>query len=272
MSSKAESKDINGAAAGHQPVAAKERYAFGGHLLEATPRLLSRQGERLAITPKSFDVLLLLVRNPGRVIGKEEFFQTLWPDSVVEEANLTQTIFVLRKILREKESGHSFISTIPGRGYSFVCPVSRIEEPPAHAVDSPPVHGGSRPSRALWVGIGIGTEYLPRGTLLALVLSTRIFRDFPAAISDCLRRHGVVARVLARREPSGVCLGRCRAARIPASILCELEAISPFASPMDRAPKPLLPGLLMGRLSLSCARVRGPHRSTPSPLPEDRNN
>ena len=156
MSSRAESKDINGAAARHQPVAAKESYAFGGHLLEATPRLLSRVGERLAITPKSFDVLLLLVRNPGRVIGKEEFFQTLWPDSVVEEANLTQTIFVLRKILREKESDQSFISTLPGRGYSFVCPVTRIEEPPAYAIDSPPVHGGPWPRRALWVGIGVG--------------------------------------------------------------------------------------------------------------------
>ena len=178
MSSKAESKDINGAAAGHQPVAAKERYAFGGHLLEATPRLLSRQGERLAITPKSFDVLLLLVRNPGRVIGKEEFFQTLWPDSVVEEANLTQTIFVLRKILREKESGHSFISTIPGRGYSFVCPVTRIEEPPAHAVDSPPVHGGSRPSRALWVGIGVGTSIC-----LAALFLLWFFRREPSGIS-----------------------------------------------------------------------------------------
>src|SRR5215213_928265 len=99
MSSRAGSKDINGAVTGNQHLASKGSYAFGGHLLEADPRLLSRQGERLAIAPKAFDALLLLVRNPGRVIAKEEFFQTLWPDSVVEEANLTQTIFVLRKIL-----------------------------------------------------------------------------------------------------------------------------------------------------------------------------
>ena len=109
--------------------------AFGGHLLEAGPRVLSRQGERLAITPKAFDVLLLLVRNPGRVIQKEEFFQTLWPDSAVEESNLTQTIFILRKMLREKESGQSFISTIPGRGYLFVCPVIPVEEPRPVAVN-----------------------------------------------------------------------------------------------------------------------------------------
>jgi Tol biopolymer transport system component/DNA-binding winged helix-turn-helix (wHTH) protein len=158
MSSKAESKDLNGGLIGDQPVAAKETYGFGGYLLEAGPRLLSRQGERLAITPKAFDVLHLLVRNPGRVIQKEEFFQTLWPDSVVEEANLTQTIFVLRKTLREKESGESFISTIPGRGYSFVCPVTRVEDaaPPPLIPAHPPALPRLGHSRRLAVVVASG--------------------------------------------------------------------------------------------------------------------
>lgn len=138
MSSKGPSKVLKADNSRDQFVGGKETYIFGGYRLESDSRLLSREGERLGITPKAFDVLLLLARNPGRVIEKEEFFRILWPDAVVEESNLTQTVFVLRKILREKESGQSFISTVPGRGYLFVCPVTQIDEPAPLSPDLPP--------------------------------------------------------------------------------------------------------------------------------------
>jgi len=178
MSSKAESKDLNGTINEHQPVAAKESYLFGGHLLEAGSRVLSREGERLGITPKAMDVLLLLVRNPGRLIPKEEFFQNLWPDCAVEEANLTQTIFVLRKILREKESSQTFISTIPGRGYVFSCPVTQTVDPLPATVRPTAAPAEIRQRRVGWVVAVAGTS-ICLAILAWLGISRRWSPDLP---------------------------------------------------------------------------------------------
>ncbi|HZR28936.1 MAG TPA: winged helix-turn-helix domain-containing protein [Terriglobales bacterium] len=98
-------------------------YEFGGFRLDTSQRMLTRNGEPLPIKPKSFDALLLFVQNSGRLLEKEELMKALWPESFVEEGNLSQNIFVLRKTLGNDQSGNSFIQTIPRRGYKFVAPV-----------------------------------------------------------------------------------------------------------------------------------------------------
>ena len=104
-------------------------YEFGRFRLDPQERLLRYDGRPLTLTPKAYDVLLALVRHPGRVLDKEELMRMVWPDSVVEEGNLAVTIFMLRRVLAEAPDGGSYIETVPRRGYRFVAPV--IDRPPA---------------------------------------------------------------------------------------------------------------------------------------------
>src|SRR6266404_3879307 len=102
-------------------------YGFGEFRLDLERRILLRNGQPVTVTPKCFETLALLVENSGSVLEKDHLLKSLWPDSFVEEANLTQNIFVLRKILGDDGNGHSFIQTIPRRGYKFVAKVTPIE-------------------------------------------------------------------------------------------------------------------------------------------------
>ena len=99
-------------------------YEFGPFRLEPATRRLLRQGEPLPLTPKAFDTLLFLVQNRERVVEKEEVLRRLWPDTVVEESNLAQNVFTLRKTLGDSPDGARFIATVPRRGYRFVAPVT----------------------------------------------------------------------------------------------------------------------------------------------------
>lgn len=103
---------------------AKRVYEFGPFRLDADERLLLRDGTALPLTPKLFETLLLLVENSGHLLLKDEMMKKLWPDSFVEEVNLSQNISRLRKILEETQS-QSFIGTIAGQGYRFVAHVRR---------------------------------------------------------------------------------------------------------------------------------------------------
>ncbi len=100
---------------------------FGPFRLEPRERLLKRDGHAVALTPKVFDLLCLLVSRQGKVISKDEIMEILWHDAVVEEANLVQNISVLRKALGHTP-GNEFIETVPRFGYRFVAPVQAIEE------------------------------------------------------------------------------------------------------------------------------------------------
>jgi WD40 repeat protein/DNA-binding winged helix-turn-helix (wHTH) protein len=101
-------------------------YEFAGFRLDMAKRILIRQGEPVALAPKVFDTLLFLVQNSGRILEKDELMRSLWPDSFVEEGNLSQNIFVLRKILGNDQNGN-LIQTIPRRGYRFVAIVKQID-------------------------------------------------------------------------------------------------------------------------------------------------
>lgn len=90
---------------------------------------LSWKNEPVPLTRKTFDLLMYLVDHADRVVGKEELLQTLWPGSFVEESNLSQQIFLLRKALSRHESGAKIIETVPGRGYRFAAAVTTDPSP-----------------------------------------------------------------------------------------------------------------------------------------------
>ena len=93
---------------------------FGPFTLDLDRRVLLREGAPVALTPKTFETLALLVRNSGRVVGKAELMDALWPDAVVEENNLNQQISALRKALGDRAEEGRYIKTIPGHGYRFI--------------------------------------------------------------------------------------------------------------------------------------------------------
>jgi DNA-binding winged helix-turn-helix (wHTH) protein/TolB-like protein/Tfp pilus assembly protein PilF len=97
---------------------ARDFYEFGNFKIDAVERLLLRAGQPVQLTQKVFDLLLLLVQNGGHVVEKDRLMKEIWPDSFVEEGNLTQNISVLRKVLSDE--GHQYIQTVPRRGYRFV--------------------------------------------------------------------------------------------------------------------------------------------------------
>jgi TolB-like protein/DNA-binding winged helix-turn-helix (wHTH) protein/Tfp pilus assembly protein PilF len=99
-------------------------YEFGPFRIDAMKRLLWRDGQLVQLTSKSLDTLLVLIKHRGQVVTKDDLMKTLWPDTVVEENNLTQQISMLRKVLGEKANEHRYVVTVPGRGYSFVAEVT----------------------------------------------------------------------------------------------------------------------------------------------------
>ena len=98
-------------------------YEFGDFRLDPTERLLTQGGTPISLTPKAFDLLVLLVKNSGHLLSKDELMQQIWPDSFVEEINLTQNISVIRKVLGDSTGGQRYVETVPKRGYRFTAPV-----------------------------------------------------------------------------------------------------------------------------------------------------
>ena len=104
----------------------KPLFAFGPFRLDPGSRRLLREGRPVALPPKAFDVLLALVEQRGQLIEKDELLRLVWPDVTVEEGNLTQHVFTLRKILGEEPGGAQYVATIPRRGYQFVADVLEL--------------------------------------------------------------------------------------------------------------------------------------------------
>jgi DNA-binding winged helix-turn-helix (wHTH) protein/tetratricopeptide (TPR) repeat protein len=130
----------------------KGAYRFGPFRLDPERRTLSRDGAPLAITPTVFDILLYLVEHADRVVSKEEMLDQVWPQRTVEESNIRQGVFTLRKALGE--DGARLIVTAPGQGYRFAAAVSRDAgiataapaepRPSPDAPSGPPQTGGRR--------------------------------------------------------------------------------------------------------------------------------
>jgi TolB-like protein/DNA-binding winged helix-turn-helix (wHTH) protein/Flp pilus assembly protein TadD len=101
-------------------------YEFGAFQLDPVKRLLRRlDGTPVPLTPRVFDTLLYMVEHHDSVMDKERIMEAVWPDSIVEENNLAQAIWKLRQVFGETPGSHSYIVTVPGRGYRFVAEVNK---------------------------------------------------------------------------------------------------------------------------------------------------
>ncbi|HTL77783.1 MAG TPA: transcriptional regulator, partial [Candidatus Babeliales bacterium] len=104
-------------------------YEFGDFQLDAAKRRLRRlDGTPISLTPRVFDTLLFMVEHHDAVLDKERIMEAVWPDSIVEENNLAQAISKLRQVFGETPGSHSYIMTVPGRGYRFVAGVAQRSE------------------------------------------------------------------------------------------------------------------------------------------------
>ena len=117
-------------------------YEFGSFRLDPYEKLLLRNGERVPLTLKACETLLVLVEQHGHIVEKTELMHRIWPDAVVEENNLTQNVSAIRKALGANGAEQHFIETLPRRGYRFVGPVreqwGETETPPSPPVAQPP--------------------------------------------------------------------------------------------------------------------------------------
>ncbi|MCA1577416.1 MAG: winged helix-turn-helix domain-containing protein [Acidobacteria bacterium] len=122
-------------------------YEFGEFRLEPARRKFYQGGTVVPLTPKVFDLLVVLLQNQGRVLEKSYLLKQVWPDVIVEEHSLTQAISVLRKIVGDKQPNHNYIKTVPGRGYQFISQVKEVieaDEPDSSRIPAPLVRTPSR--------------------------------------------------------------------------------------------------------------------------------
>jgi DNA-binding winged helix-turn-helix (wHTH) protein/TolB-like protein/Tfp pilus assembly protein PilF len=120
-------------------------YEFGRFRLKVAERVLLREGELVPLTPKVFDILVTLVEHGGQVVSKDDLMKRVWPNTFVEEGNLTQNISLLRKALGETPGGVQFIETVPRRGYRFVADTNRASENGTGELSVPPPPSSQSP-------------------------------------------------------------------------------------------------------------------------------
>jgi TolB-like protein/DNA-binding winged helix-turn-helix (wHTH) protein/Tfp pilus assembly protein PilF len=114
-------------------------YEFDGFQLDPAKRLLRRlDGTPVPLTPRAFDTLVYMVEHHDSVLDKERIMEAVWPDSIVEENNLAQAISKLRQVFGETPGSHSYIVTVPGRGYRFV---AEVKERTGEAVKNETANG-----------------------------------------------------------------------------------------------------------------------------------
>lgn len=165
---------------------AQQSYEFGPFLIDMAERRLLHDGEPVRLTRKAFDTLLVLVENGGHVVEKEHLMKRVWPHANVEVANLTQTVFMLRKAL-----GGSYIGTVPGRGYRFIADVKGVGLESGGALTRG--HAAARPR-----GDEEGVEKTPDGDISLAVLPLADETEHPGAEHLCDRITEIVINNLSR--------------------------------------------------------------------------
>ena len=147
----------------------KPVYQFGEFHLDTNRYLLLRKGQPVPLTPKLFDVLLVLVENSGNLVLKEELLERVWKESFVEEGNLNRHISSLRKALGESSINPRFIETVPKRGFRFKAPVTTVGGRSGDEITAP-----SR-SPVLWARLAV----LVSAAAVALLVYFLVVRDVP---------------------------------------------------------------------------------------------
>jgi DNA-binding winged helix-turn-helix (wHTH) protein/tetratricopeptide (TPR) repeat protein len=165
-------------------------YGFGPFHLDPVNRLLLCNGTRVAIKPKTFEMLLILVEGRGDVLTKAQLMETLWPDTFVEEANLTQHVATLRRALGENAKSR-YIETVPKVGYRFIAPVEIRASQPRQSVIS-------RPSMAVLPFGLFGTE--ASDSFLSVGIADTLITKLGQSARISLRPTSVVARYEAKTQ------------------------------------------------------------------------
>jgi DNA-binding winged helix-turn-helix (wHTH) protein/tetratricopeptide (TPR) repeat protein len=155
----------------------KHLYEFGPFRLDPAERSLLRDGKAVPLTPKAFELLVLLVENRGHLLKKDELIERVWPNTFVEEANLAQNVSALRKALDDKNGGAQYIETVPKGGYRFTAAV--VDHTPAAGVESPAAEPPSpRPAtRVALAGSAVVAVALVAGAWLFFSRKTHVLTD-----------------------------------------------------------------------------------------------
>lgn len=158
----------------------KHLYEFGPFRVDPEKELLLRQGEPVPLTPKTFQMLLVLMRHHKEIVTKDDLLKTVWPDTFVEESNLSRNIFLLRKALGESPQDHQYIVTVPGRGYRFAENVQLVPErevSPVAAQDTEVEVQVEESKRRWWIAAGAA---------LALLAAVGVSRSWhrPAVLTE----------------------------------------------------------------------------------------
>jgi Tol biopolymer transport system component/DNA-binding winged helix-turn-helix (wHTH) protein len=140
-------------------------------------RLVSKAGEPVRLTPKAFDLLVVLATNPGRLVTKEQLMQAVWADTAVEESNLSYHVFSIRKALGDTAGNGHLIETVPKRGYRFTAVVQRVDglkaadsiAPAVASTDVRRIYGLRRP----WAAVGLACVLIGVWFLATSSLRTR---------------------------------------------------------------------------------------------------
>lgn len=152
-------------------------YEFGDFRLDTAKRLLQRlDGTTVPLTPRVFETLLYMVEHHDTVLDKERLMEVLWPDSIVEENNLSQNISTLRHIFGETPGAHSYIVTVPGRGYRFVAEVSDLTDNGSATVKAEPGTGPTLAENRTEAATAKGRQQSPgkTGPLVLAVLGVTV--------------------------------------------------------------------------------------------------
>src|SRR5262245_32850919 len=162
--------------AGTMSKATEHLYRFGPFRLDVGGRLLWRGDEIVAMTPKAVDALQVLVEAGGAVVSKDELLARVWPDTFVEEANLSHQIYRIREALGEQADGAKYIETVPRRGYRFVARVDGEAAPATSAVAD-----GSAPAPAELPAVPVAADTPPRAATADVTTSDAAGVVLPAA-------------------------------------------------------------------------------------------
>ena len=168
-------------------------YRFKGFELEPAERRLSEAGRAIALTPKVFDTLVLLVQRAGHVVSKDELMRALWPRGYVDESNLTKHIWFIRRALGGGEQDSRFIETVSKVGYRFVAPVSMgwagpqgqsgaqigpagpAADPSARGMETARESGAAEPAQVAPGVIDVPAASPPRGTAAGAASRRRVW-------------------------------------------------------------------------------------------------
>src|SRR5579872_6742248 len=137
-----------------------QTFEFGNFQLDRGSGLLWRDGAPVHLTAKAYETLCVLVENAGTLVTKETLLERVWPEGFVEPANLTQTVYMLRKSLGGSPDGRSYIDTVSGRGYRFVAPVNVVDEAEPQPAAARAPQSRARHQSAVWPAFVLSVSLL----------------------------------------------------------------------------------------------------------------